>query len=54
MGGDFLVSYPAAGILAACSEKRNIATFAAGELILHVFGVISHFERHLISERTKD
>ena len=27
---------------------------AAGELIFHVFGAIAHFERRLISERTKD
>jgi DNA invertase Pin-like site-specific DNA recombinase len=27
---------------------------AAGELVLHVFGSIAHFERRLISERTRD
>lgn len=30
------------------------ASSAAGELIFHVFGAIAHFERRLISERTKD
>ena len=29
-------------------------TSAAGELIFHVFGAIAHFERRLISERTRD
>lgn len=27
---------------------------AAGELVFHVFGAIAHFERRLISERTRD
>ncbi|MER9664619.1 recombinase family protein [Mesorhizobium sp. M0159] len=27
---------------------------AAGELVFRVFGAIAHFERRLISERTKD
>jgi DNA invertase Pin-like site-specific DNA recombinase len=35
-------------------EERIDTTSAAGELILHVFGAIAHFERRLISERTKD
>lgn len=35
-------------------EERIDTTSAAGELIFHVFGVIAHFERRLISERTKD
>ena len=37
------------------SLEENIDTSsAAGELIFHVFGAIAHFERRLISERTKD
>jgi len=35
-------------------EERIDTTSAAGELIFHVFGAIAHFERRLISERTKD
>ena|GEM_PF-275398 len=35
-------------------EERIDTTSAAGELVLHVFGAIAHFERRLISERTKD
>ena len=31
-----------------------IHTSAAGELIFHVFGAITHFERRPISERTRD
>ena len=27
---------------------------AAGELVFHVFGAIAHFERRLISERTRE
>ena len=29
-------------------------TSAAGELIFHVFGAVAHFERRLISDRTRD
>ena len=37
------------------SLEENIdTTSAAGELVFHVFGTISHFERRLISERTRD
>lgn len=37
------------------SLEENIdTTSAAGELVFHVFGAIAHFERRLISERTKD
>ena len=37
------------------SLKKQIATTSAsGELAFHVFGAIAHFERRLISERTKD
>lgn len=35
-------------------EERLDTTSAAGELVFHVFGAIAHFERRLISERTKD
>lgn len=35
-------------------EEKIDTTSAAGELIFHVFGAIAHFERRLISERTKD
>ena len=35
-------------------EESIDTTSAAGELIFHVFGAIAHFERRLISERTKD
>ena len=34
-------------------EKIDTST-ATGELIFHVFGAIAHFERRLISERTRD
>lgn len=41
--------------IALLSLEEKIDTFsAAGELIFHVFGAIAHFERRLISERTKD
>lgn len=37
------------------SLKEKIDTsLASGELIFYVFGAIAHFERRLISERTKD
>lgn len=35
------------------SQKIDTSS-AAGELVFHVFGAIAHFERRLISERTKD
>ena len=35
-------------------EEDIDTTSAAGELVFHVFAVIAHFERRLISERTKD
>lgn len=35
-------------------EEKIDTSSAAGELIFHVFGSIAHFERRLISERTKD
>lgn len=39
----------------APEPRRKIDTSsAAGELVFHVFGAIAHFERRLISERTKD
>ena len=35
-------------------EEKIDTSSAVGELIFHVFGAIAHFERRLISERTKD
>ena len=35
-------------------EERLDTSSAAGELVFHVFGSIAHFERRLISERTRD
>ena len=35
-------------------EEDIDTTSAVGELVFHVFGAIAHFERRLISERTKD
>ena len=35
-------------------EERIDTTSAAGELVLHDFGAIAHFDRRLNSERTKD
>ena len=35
-------------------EESIDTTSAAGELVFHVFGAIVHFERRLISERTRD
>lgn len=44
----------AIGIGLISLEERIDTTSAAGELVFHVFGAIAHFERRLISERTKD
>jgi DNA invertase Pin-like site-specific DNA recombinase len=35
-------------------EEKIDTTSAAGELVLHVFGAIAHFERRLIAKRTRD
>jgi DNA invertase Pin-like site-specific DNA recombinase len=35
-------------------EEKIDTSSAAGELIFHVFGSVAHFERRLISERTRD
>ena len=35
-------------------EERIDTASAAGELVFHVFGAIAHFERRLISERTRE
>lgn len=35
-------------------EEKIDTSSAAGELVFHVFGAIAHFERRLISDRTKD
>ena len=42
------------GIHLASLEERINTSSAAGELVFHVFGAIAHFERRLISERTRD
>lgn len=42
------------GIGLVSLEEKIDTSSAAGELIFHVFGAIAHFERRLISERTKD
>lgn len=42
------------GIALLGLEEKIDTSSAAGELIFHVFGAIAHFERRLISERTKD
>ncbi len=42
------------GIRLVSLEERIDTTSAAGELVFHVFGAIAHFERRLISERTRD
>ena len=42
------------GIALLSLEEKIDTSSAAGELIFHVLGAIAHFERRLISERTKD
>ena len=42
------------GIHLASLEESLDTSSAAGELVFHVFGAIAHFERRLISERTRD
>ena len=42
------------GIHLVSFEERLDTSSAAGELVFHVFGSIAHFERRLISERTRD
>lgn len=42
------------GINLISLEEQIDTNSAAGELVFHVFGAIAHFERRLISERTKD
>jgi DNA invertase Pin-like site-specific DNA recombinase len=44
----------ARGIHLISLEERLDTSSAAGELVFHVFGAIAHFERRLISERTRD
>ena len=44
----------ARGIHLISLEERLETSSAAGELVFHVFGSIAHFERRLISERTRD
>ena len=42
------------GIQLMSLEEKIDTSSAAGELVFHIFGSIAHFERRLISERTKD
>ena len=42
------------GIALLSLEEKIDTSSAAGELIFHVFGAIAHFERRLISERTRE
>ena len=42
------------GIHFVSLEEHLDTSSAAGELVFHVFGSIAHFERRLISERTRD
>lgn len=42
------------GVALLSLEEKLDTTSAAGELVFHVFGAIAHFERRLISERTRD
>ena len=42
------------GIHLVSLEERLDTSSSAGELVFHVFGSIAHFERRLISERTRD
>ncbi len=42
------------GVALLSLEEKIDTSSAAGELVFHVFGAIAHFERRLISERTKD
>ena len=42
------------GIHLVSLEERLDTSSAAGELVFHVFGAIAHFERRLITERTRD
>ena len=42
------------GIHLVSLEEHLDTSCAAGELIFHVFGAVAHFERRLISERTRD
>lgn len=44
----------AQGINLISLEEKLDTSSAAGELVFHVFGAIAHFERRLISERTRD
>ena len=51
---DTVDALKAEGINLISLEESIDTTSAAGELVFHVFGAIAHFERRLISERTKD
>ena len=51
---DTVESLKVSSIHLVSHEERIDTTSAAGELVFHVFGAIAHFERRLISERTRD
>lgn len=42
------------GVALLSLEERIDTSSAAGELVFHVFGAITQFERRLIAERTRD
>ena len=42
------------GVALLSLEEKIDTSSAAGELVFHVFGAIAHFERRLISKRTRD
>jgi DNA invertase Pin-like site-specific DNA recombinase len=51
---DIVEVLKARGVAQLSLEEKIDTSSAAGELILHAFGAIPHFERRLIAERTKD
>ena len=50
---EYFVNARAALDRGATLWRLSVPPSAAGELVFHVFGAIAHFERRLISERTK-
>ena len=51
---EIVANLQARGVHFVSLEERLDTSSAAGELVFHVFGAIAHFERRLISERTRD
>lgn len=49
-----VVDLKSCGINLISLDEKLDSSSAAGELVFHVFGAIAHFERRLISERTRD